>query len=75
MLWGFGLEQMVLTWLSLIFLMVPGQPPIIIAMALALASLELARKQVIVRQLHGAETLAPVLPRLPPGYWDISGWR
>jgi Ca2+-transporting ATPase len=57
---GFGLEQMVLTWLSLTFLMVPGQPPIIIAMALALASLELARKGVIVRQLHGAETLGAV---------------
>jgi Ca2+-transporting ATPase len=57
---GFGLQQMVLTWLSLTFLMVPGQPPIIIAMALALASLELARKKVIVRQLHGAETLGAV---------------
>lgn len=40
---GFGFQQMILTWLSLTFLMVPGQPPIIIAMALALASLELAR--------------------------------
>ena len=57
---GFGLEEMVLTWLSLTFLMVPGQPPIIIAMALALASLELARKSVIVRRLHGAETLGAV---------------
>lgn len=57
---GFNLQQMVLTWLSFTFLMVPGQPPIIIAMALALASLELTRKQVIVRQLHGAETLGSV---------------
>jgi P-type Ca2+ transporter type 2C len=57
---GFGLEEMVLTWLSLTFLMVPGQPPIIIAMALALASLELARKGVIVRRLHAAETLGAV---------------
>jgi len=57
---GFDLEQMVLTWLSLTFLMVPGQPPIIIAMALALASLELARRQVIVRRLHAAETLGAV---------------
>jgi Ca2+-transporting ATPase len=57
---GFDLEQMVLTWLSLTFLMVPGQPPIIIAMALALAALELARKKVIVRRLHGAETLGAV---------------
>ncbi|MCL7454434.1 MAG: cation-transporting P-type ATPase [Anaerolineae bacterium] len=57
---GFGLEEMVLTWLSLTFLMVPGQPPIIIAMALALAAIELARKGVIVRRLHGAETLGAV---------------
>lgn len=57
---GFDLQQMVLTWLALTFLMVPGQPPIIIAMALALASLELARKQVIVRRLQGAETLGAV---------------
>jgi Ca2+-transporting ATPase len=57
---GFRLQEMILTWLSLTFLMVPGQPPIIIAMALALASLELARKDVIVRRLHGAETLGAV---------------
>jgi Ca2+-transporting ATPase len=57
---GFDLEQMVLTWLSLTFLMVPGQPPIIITMALALAALELARKNVIVSRLRGAETLGSV---------------
>ena len=57
---GFELRQMILTWLSLTFLMVPGQPPIIIAMALALASLELARQGVIVRRLQGAETLGSV---------------
>jgi P-type Ca2+ transporter type 2C len=57
---GFDLQEMILTWLSLTFLMVPGQPPIIIAMALALASLELARKQVVVRHLQGAETLGAV---------------
>lgn len=57
---GFGLQQMILTWLSLTFLMVPGQPPIIIAMALALAALELARRQVIVRRLQCAETLGSV---------------
>ena len=57
---GNDLRQMILTWLSLTFLMVPGQPPIIIALALALASLELARKNVIVRRLHGAETLGAV---------------
>lgn len=57
---GYNPQQMLLTWLSLTFLMVPGQPPIIISMALALASLELARKNVIVRHLHGAETLGSV---------------
>ncbi len=57
---GFNFQQMVLTWLSLTFLMVPGQPPIIISMALALAALELARKKVIVRRLQGAETLGSV---------------
>lgn len=57
---GFELREMVLTWLALTFLMVPGQPPIIIAMALALAALELARRGVIVRRLQGAETLGSV---------------
>ncbi len=57
---GFALEQMVLTWLALTFLMVPGQPPVIITMALALASFELARKNVVVKQLSGAETLGSV---------------
>ncbi len=57
---GFDFQEMVLTWLSLTFLMVPGQPPIIIAMALALAALELARKHVIVRRLYGAETLGSI---------------
>jgi Ca2+-transporting ATPase len=57
---GFDFQQMVLTWLSLTFLMLPGQPPIIVAMALALVALELARKGVIVRKLNGAETLGSV---------------
>lgn len=57
---GFDLQQMILTWLSLTFLMVPGQPPIIIAMSLALAALELARREVIVRRLQGTETLGSV---------------
>lgn len=60
LLWGFALQEMVLTWLSLTFLMVPGQPPIIIAMALALAAISLSEKHVIVRRLHGAETLGAV---------------
>ncbi len=57
---GFGYEEMLLTWLALTFLMVPGQPPIIITMALALAALELARKNVIVSRLRGAETMGSV---------------
>lgn len=57
---GFGLEEMVLTWLSLTFLMVPGQPPVIITMALALAAFELTGKNVIVSRLRGAETLGSV---------------
>jgi len=57
---GFDLEQMVLTWLSLTFLMVPGQPPVIITMALALAAFELAEKKVVVSRLRGAETLGSV---------------
>jgi Ca2+-transporting ATPase len=55
---GFNLQQMVLTWLALTFLMVPGQPPIIITMALALASFESARRNVMVKRLQGVETLA-----------------
>jgi P-type Ca2+ transporter type 2C len=57
---GLDTTQMVLTWLSLTFLMVPGQPPIIITMALALASFELARRNVIVKRLGGAEGLGSV---------------
>ena len=57
---GLDLEEMVLTWLSLTFLMVPGQPPIIITMALALAAFELARSGIIARRLAGAETLGSV---------------
>ena len=57
---GLDLQQMVLTWLALTFLMVPGQPPIIITMALALASFESARKMVVVKRLQGVETLASV---------------
>ncbi|MFM9776177.1 hypothetical protein ACKI1Z_40930, partial [Streptomyces galilaeus] len=60
LLLGYSLQQMLLTWLALTFLMVPGQPPIIITMALALASFELAQKKVIVKKLQGAETLGSV---------------
>jgi len=57
---GLDPQQMVMTWLALTFLMVPGQPPVIITMALALASFELARKNVVVKRLGGAETLGSV---------------
>lgn len=57
---GFDLRQMVLTWLALTFLMIPGQPPIIIQMSLALASFELAGVKVIVKRLQGAESLGSV---------------
>ncbi|MCL5876044.1 MAG: HAD-IC family P-type ATPase, partial [Candidatus Dependentiae bacterium] len=57
---GLGLQEMVLTWLSLTFLMIPGQPPIIITMALALAAFALAKKQVVVKRLHGIEVIGQV---------------
>lgn len=57
---GLNLQEMVLTWLSLTFLMIPGQPPIIITMALALAAFELTKKNVIVKRLHGAELMGQI---------------
>lgn len=57
---GLGLQEMILTWLSLTFLMIPGQPPIIITMALALAAFLLAKKQVIVKRLRGVEIIGQV---------------
>lgn len=54
---GQNFQQMVITWLALTFLMVPGQPPIIITMALALASFELAKENVVTKRLRGTETL------------------
>lgn len=57
---GLPWHEMVLTWLALTFLMIPGQPPIIITMALALASFELAAKKLIVRRLRGVEVLGQV---------------
>ena len=57
---GLDLQEMVLTWLALTFLMIPGQPPVIITLALALASFELARKNIVVKRLRGAETLGQV---------------
>lgn len=57
---GLPFQEMVLTWLALTFLMIPGQPPIIITMALALAAFELAKKQIIVKRLRGAEILGQI---------------
>ncbi|MCF7799803.1 cation-transporting P-type ATPase [Candidatus Babeliales bacterium] len=57
---GLDFQEMVLTWLSLTFLMIPGQPPIIITMALALGAFELAKKNVIVKRLRGIETIGQV---------------
>ena len=57
---GLSLQEMILTWLSLTFLMIPGQPPIIITMALALTAFRLAKKQVIVKRLHGVEIIGQV---------------
>ena len=57
---GMAGHEMVLTWLALTFLMIPGQPPVIITMALALASFELAAKKLIVRRLRGVEVLGQV---------------
>ncbi len=57
---GLNFHTMVLTWLSLTFLMIPGQPPIIITMALALASFVLATKRVIVKRLRGIEVIGQV---------------
>src|ERR1035437_6247655 len=52
---GLDFQQMVVTWLALTFLMVPGQPPIIITMSLALASFELAKKNIVTKRLRGVE--------------------
>jgi len=57
---GLDFQQMVVTWLALTFLMVPGQPPIIITMSLALASFELAKKEIVTKRLRGTETLGSV---------------
>lgn len=57
---GLNLQEMIITWLALTFLMVPGQPPIIITMALALASFKLANIKLVVKRLHGVESLSQV---------------
>lgn len=57
---GLNFQEMTITWLALTFLMIPGQPPIIITVALALASFELAKKNLVIKRLRGAETLGQV---------------
>ncbi len=57
---GLGLQEMIVTWLALTFLMIPGQPPIIITMALALASFKLASIKLVVKRLRGVESLSQV---------------
>lgn len=57
---GLSLQEMTLTWLALTFLMIPGQPPVIITMALALGSFELAAKKLVVKRLRGVEVLGEV---------------
>lgn len=54
---GQSAQDMILTWLALTFLMVPGQPPVIITMALALASFDLSKRSLIVKRLKGVEVL------------------
>lgn len=57
---GYNLQEMVTTWLALTFLMVPGEPPIIITMALALAAFAMATNKIIVKRLFGAEIIGQV---------------
>ena len=57
---GLNLQEMIVTWLALTFLMIPGQPPVIITMALALASFQLAKIKLVVKRLRGAEVLGQV---------------
>ncbi len=54
---GLNVQEMILTWLALTFLMIPGQPPVIITMSLALASFALARQKLVVKCLRGVEIL------------------
>ncbi|MCK6469214.1 MAG: cation-transporting P-type ATPase [Candidatus Brocadia sinica] len=57
---GLNVQEMILTWLALTFLMIPGQPPVIITMSLALASFALANKKLVVKRLRGVEVLGQV---------------
>jgi Ca2+-transporting ATPase len=57
---GQSIQEMIVTWLALTFLMIPGQPPVIITMSLALASFKLAKINLVVKRLHGVEALSQV---------------
>src|SRR3972149_6754164 len=57
---GQSFQEMVLAWLALTFLMIPGQPPVIITMSLALASFALAKQKLVVKRLRGVEVLGQV---------------
>lgn len=57
---GLSMQDMILTWLALTFLMIPGQPPIIITMSLALASFALVHEKFAVKRLRGVETLGQI---------------
>lgn len=57
---GLSLQEMILNWFLLAFLMIPEQPPILITMALALAAFVLAKKDVIVKRLRGIEIMGQV---------------
>jgi len=57
---GQSFQEMILTWLALTFLMIPGQPPVIITMSLALASFALAKEKLVVKRLRGVEILGQV---------------
>ncbi len=54
------LEQLILTGLSLAFVTIPEELPIIITMVLGLGAYELTRKNSIVKRLRAAETLGSV---------------
>lgn len=57
---GLDLQEMILTWLALTFLMIPCQPPIIITMALLRAAFKLAKKNVVAKRLFGIEGIGQV---------------
>jgi len=57
---GRGLQEMILTGLSLAFATIPEEMPIIITMVLGLGALQLSRHNALVKRLRAAETLGSV---------------